>query len=71
MMIGDGRLISKKDDSFLTVELERLSSEKVIDIYRKCGAKGFGVRLKPYLVHGLAETKEELSISCRYVCFDG
>ena len=44
MMIGD-------DDSCLTVEPERLSSEKVIDIYRKCDAKGFGVRLKPYLVH--------------------
>ena len=49
-MIGDGRLISRKDDSLLTVELERLSPDKVIDIYRKCGGNGFAVHLKSYLV---------------------
>ena len=50
MMIGDSRPNSTNDDSLFTVELEELSSEKVIDIYRKCGGKGFAVHLKSYLV---------------------
>ena len=50
IMIGDDHLNSRKDDSFFTVELEKLSEDKVIDIYRKCGGNGFAVSLKPYLV---------------------
>ncbi|XP_062519581.1 uncharacterized protein LOC134194655 [Corticium candelabrum] len=50
MMIGDSRPNSTNDDSLFTVELEKLSSEKVVDIYRKCGGKGFAVHLKSYLV---------------------
>ncbi|XP_062508948.1 uncharacterized protein LOC134185183 [Corticium candelabrum] len=50
MMIGDGRPNSKRDDSLLTVELEKLSPDKVIDLYRKCDSKGFVAHLKSYLV---------------------
>ena len=48
MMIGDCRLT--KDNSFFTIELEKLVPDKVIDLYRKRGGKGFAVHLKPYLV---------------------
>ena len=50
MMIGDVRPNSTNDDSLLTVELEHLSQNKVIDIYRKFGGKGFDAHLKSYLV---------------------
>ena len=50
MMIGDGRPNSERDDSLLTVELERLCPDKVIDLYRKCDSKGFVAHLKSYLV---------------------
>ena len=67
MMIDDGPSNSEKDDSFFTVELEKLSPDKVIDIYRKCDGKGFAVHLKPYLVDLLKRRENFRSVLHTFV----
>jgi hypothetical protein len=49
VFIGDGKPNIRRDGSFLTLELDKLTPAKLVQFYKDCGGRGLAKALQPYL----------------------
>ena len=68
VFIGNGKPNTKRDGSFFTVELDKLSPAKVIQLYKDCGGRGFAKALKPYLTDLLKRREGFQTVLDIFVC---
>ena len=68
VFIGNGKPSTKRDSSFFTVELDRLSPTKVVHLYKDCKGTEFARALKPYLIDLLKRKENFQTVLDIFVC---
>ena len=69
IFIGNDRTITKRDGSLFTVELDKLSPAKVLQLYKDCSkGREFAKALKPYLIDLLKRRESFQTVLDIFVC---